>query len=85
MKYLILAVFLIPAITNASPIIVDPNTGKYLGNLNDNEFDPNSVANEFGRYGNEFSPDSINNDFGKYGNEFSPDSINGRTIVDDND
>jgi len=83
MKHLILIALLIPALANASPIIVDPNAGKYLGNLNDNGFDPNSVANEFGRYGNEFSPDSINNDFGKYGNEFSTDSINGRTIVDD--
>ena len=82
---LLISLILFANISTASPIIVDPNTGKYLGNLNDNEFDPDSVSNDFGRYGNEFYPDSINNDFGKYGNEFSPDSINGRTIVDDND
>jgi len=50
-----------------------PN-GKYLGNLNSNPFDPNSVANPFGRYGSQFSPDSINNGFGRYGSPFSPDS-----------
>jgi len=26
--------------------------GKYLGNLNDNPYDPNSVSNPYGRYGN---------------------------------
>ncbi|MGH7885245.1 MAG: hypothetical protein ACRENO_06070 [Thermodesulfobacteriota bacterium] len=37
--------------------------GEYRGNLNDNEFDPNSVSNPYGKYGNEFSPKSINNPF----------------------
>jgi len=85
MKHLILIALLIPATVNASPIIVDPNTGKYLGNLNDNKFDPNSISNEFGRYGNKFSPDSVNNKFGQYGNPISPDSINnpyGSTSLD---
>jgi hypothetical protein len=48
--------------------------GKYLGNLSANQFDPDSVNNEFGRYGSEFSPDSINNEFGRYGSEFSNES-----------
>lgn len=67
---------------NAEPIIVDSDAGKFLGSLNNDQFDPDSVSNEFGRYGNEFYPDSINNEFGKYGNEFSPDSID-HTIDDD--
>src|SRR5262245_58559224 len=50
------------------------NDGRYLGQYNLNEFDPNSVLNPFGRYGSEFSPDSINNPFGRYGSEFSPGS-----------
>lgn len=58
------------------PILVDRNTGQYLGNLSSNQFDPDSVNNQFGRYGSEFSPDSINNQFGQYGSQFSPNSVN---------
>jgi hypothetical protein len=53
-----------------SPQIYAPN-GQYLGNLNNNRFDPNSVANPFGQYGNRFSPNSINNPFSPYGNPYS--------------
>jgi len=53
-----------------SPKIYAPD-GQYLGNLNSNRFDPNSVSNQFGRYGNQFSPDSVNNQFSPYGNPFS--------------
>lgn len=56
-----------------SPIIVSPE-GKYLGNLNNNRYDPNSVANPYGQYGNRYSPDSINNPYGRYGSQYSPDS-----------
>lgn len=37
--------------------------GKYEGNLNDNQFDPNSVSNPYGRYGSQYSPDSVNNPY----------------------
>lgn len=50
--------------------------GKYLGNLNTNQYDPNSVANPYGKYGNPYSPDSINNQYGKYGSPYSPYSAN---------
>lgn len=53
-----------------------PDDGKFLGNLNSNRFDPDSVANPFGRYGSRFSPDSINNPLGRYGSPLSPDSAN---------
>ncbi len=53
-----------------SPKIIAPD-GRFVGNLNNNEFDPNSIANPFGKYGSEFSPDSVNNPFGQYGNPFS--------------
>jgi hypothetical protein len=49
---------------------------KFLGNLNANRFDPDSVSNPSGRYGSRFSPDSINNPFGRYGSPFSPESAN---------
>jgi hypothetical protein len=57
-----------------SPQLFD-SQGGYHGNLNSNQFDPNSVANPFGRYGSRFSPDSINNPFGA-GSRFSQDSPN---------
>lgn len=45
------------------PILVDRQTGKYLGNLSSNRFDPDSVNNQFGRYGSRYSPDSPNNPY----------------------
>jgi hypothetical protein len=58
-----------------TPQIYAPD-GTYLGNLNSNQFDPNSVSNPYGRYGNPYSPDSINNPLGQYGSPFSPNSVN---------
>lgn len=37
--------------------------GVYRGNLNGNQFDPNSVNNPAGRYGSSLSQDSINSKF----------------------
>jgi hypothetical protein len=44
-----------------SPHIYSP-TGEYLGNLNRNQFDPNSVSNQFGA-GSQFRPNGVNNPF----------------------
>ena len=60
---------------NGSPQIYSQD-GRYLGNLNANRYDPNSVANPYGRYGSRYSPDSINNPYGRYGSRYSPDSAN---------
>jgi hypothetical protein len=49
--------------------------GTFLGNVNNNQFGPNSISNPFGQYGSQFSPSSITNQFGKYGNPFSPNSV----------
>ena len=49
--------------------------GKFLGNLNSNRYDPDSVANPYGRYGSPYSPDSINNPYGKYGSRYSPEGV----------
>jgi hypothetical protein len=57
-----------------TPIIVGPQ-GQYLGNLSANPYDPNSVANPYGRYGSRFSPDSINNPYGQWGSPYSPNSV----------
>ena len=58
------------------PILVDPQSGKYLGNLNANPYDQNSVSNPFGEFGSPYSQDSINNPFGVYGSPYSNKSIN---------
>ncbi|WP_109699670.1 hypothetical protein [Chitinophaga deserti] len=47
------------------------NDGQFLGKLTSNEFDNDSLLNEFGPFGSEFSPTSIFNEFGTYGSEFS--------------
>jgi hypothetical protein len=57
-----------------SPQIYAPN-GQYLGNLNSNRYDPNSVANPYGQYGSPYSPNSINNPYGQYGSPYSPNSV----------
>ena len=51
-------------------------TGVYLGNLNSNKFDPNSVSNKYSTYGSTYSPNSINNSYGQYGSKYSNNSVN---------
>ncbi len=46
-------------------------SGEYIGNFNDNQYDPNSVSNPYGQYGSEYSSKSINNPYGEYGSEYS--------------
>ena len=75
---LLLITFIVVHVDGAeagSPVLIAPD-GKYLGNLNDNPYDPNSVANPYGQYGSPYSPDSINNPYGKYGSPYSPQSPN---------
>ena len=47
--------------------------GQYHGNLNSNQYDPNSVSNPYGQYGSKYSPNSINNPYGA-GSPYQPDS-----------
>lgn len=58
-----------------SPVVVSPD-GTYLGRLNSNKYDPESVSNSNGRYGSKYSPTSINNSYGKYGSQYSQNSAN---------
>lgn len=57
-----------------SPRLFSQN-GQYLGNLNKNKYDPNSVSNPYGQYGSPYSSTSINNPYSQYGSPFSQDSI----------
>ncbi len=47
-----------------------PN-GQFLGTINNNPFDPDSLCNPFGSYGNRFSSTSIWNQFSNYGSNFA--------------
>ncbi len=58
------------------PVLIDPHTGKYLGNLSANRYDPNSTSNPYGQYGSRYSPNSVNNPYGQYGSRYSNDSAN---------
>ena len=49
------------------------NDGKYLGKVA-NEYDTDSILNEYGTYGSEYSLDSIWNEYGIYGSEYSSNS-----------
>lgn len=53
-----------------SKIIAQDDENTYLGNLS-NEFNSESIFNEFGSYGNKFSSKSIWNEFSTFGNEFN--------------
>lgn len=50
---------------------IEAADGTFLGKLNPNKLDRDSIFNEFGPYGNRFSQTSIFNKFSSYGNQFS--------------
>ncbi len=53
----------------------------YLGHLNGNKYDPNSLSNPYGA-GSEYKPDSPNNPYGKYGSPYSNKSANNPYATD---
>lgn len=53
---------------------IEAQDGKFLGSLNQNPFDTQSIFNRFGSYGSKFSSDSIFNKFSPYGGTFSMQS-----------
>ncbi|SFN20714.1 hypothetical protein [Nitrosomonas communis] len=65
MKFMkIFAGLILGALTSISfadpPYSIDRETGKYLGNLRTERYDPNSTSNPYGRPVIPYSPDSIN-------------------------
>ena len=60
---------------HAAPEIYDSVTGQYLGNLRNNQYDPNSVSNKYSVHGSEYSPSSINNTYGVHGSPYSNQSV----------
>lgn len=50
-----------------------PN-GVFLGNINGNRFDPDSLRNQFGDYGSKYNSMSIFNSYGEYGSVYGANS-----------
>lgn len=75
MKIMIAALILIPALVFAQsgPKLYAPD-GTYLGRVNNNRFDPESINNPYGKYGSRLSHKSINNPLGTYGSRLSHQS-----------
>jgi hypothetical protein len=48
--------------------------GTYLGRLNANRYDPQSVSNPYGKYGSRYSATSTNNPYSAYGSPYSAQS-----------
>lgn len=46
----------------------------FLGKINFNKYDNDSIANKYGKYGNEYMKDSIFNKYGQYGSEYAIES-----------
>lgn len=77
-KAVFLAGFLLGLSLSASarpPALVDPQTGRFLGNLSANPHDPNSTSNPYGQYGSRYG-NTINNPYSQYGSPYSPNSPN---------
>ena len=49
----------------------------YLGNLNSNRYDPNSLSNPYGA-GSVYKKDGLNNPYGQYGSPYSNKSSNNK-------
>ena len=52
-------------------LFANDGTGTFLGNLNTNEYDADSISNVYGNYGSKYSQTSIFNTYGTYGSKYS--------------
>ncbi len=63
-----------------TPVKIDSyllaSNGQFLGYINSNKYDPNSLINEYGPYGSPYSTTSIFNPYSLYGSEYSLYSVN---------
>jgi hypothetical protein len=87
MKFMkIFAGLILGALTSLSfadpPYSIDRETGKHLGNLSTERYDPNSTSNPYGRPVIPYSSDSINNPYGGYGSQYPNDLYNNPYATD---
>jgi len=50
--------------------------GQFLGKITDNQYDNDSILNEYGPYGSEYSTTSIFNEYSPYGSPYGQYSVN---------
>jgi hypothetical protein len=77
LKLLGILLFLLTGITsNAQTLHLygGNNNDVYLGCLNCDSYNSNSIWNEYGTYGNSYNSISIWNEYGTYGNEYNSNS-----------
>lgn len=68
---LILSSLCIESHAQALHIYGGSNGGEYMGCLNCNSYDSNSIWNEYGTYGSSYNSESIWNEYGTYGSKYS--------------
>lgn len=76
-KLLLLLVLVLCTLTGMSQVLKiygGRNHDVYLGNLNTDKYDSNSIWNKYGTYGNKYNNNSIWNSYGTYGNEYNNES-----------
>ena len=66
-----LAIFYTLCFSEALNIFGGKDHDEYLGCLNCDKYNPNSIWNEYGLYGNKYNTRSIWNEYGTYGSEYS--------------
>jgi hypothetical protein len=71
----IAALFFIAAVSlfavSLSELRIIADDGTFLGTLNENAYDSNSIYNEYGTYGSKYNAKSIFNQYGNYGSDYS--------------
>ncbi|RWQ28342.1 hypothetical protein [Mesorhizobium sp.] len=53
---------------------IEADDGTFLGTLNPNQYDQESIFNSYGPFGSRYSPTSIHNTYGTYGGNYSAQS-----------
>lgn len=71
---LLFTVFSISCFSQTLHIYGGQNHEEYLGCLNCNNYDKNSIWNEYGTYGSSYNSNSIWNEYGTYGSEYNANS-----------
>ena len=56
-------------------LYADDGTGTFLGEINSNQYDRDSIANQYGDYGSQYKTKSIFNQYGDYGSQYSKYSV----------
>jgi hypothetical protein len=79
---MIIGILLVSVCLGQQDVKIYGSDGTYLGKMNGNKYDPESVNNPYGKYGSKYSSTSINNSYSKYGSEYSNQSAQNSYATD---